>query len=654
MTQLGKVFPVIILVFSVSGGKGPKKVSGETHVRLSETEDVSTDVIHSLSAVFSVPGGRCHDGDGFWCTIEKSNKEGQARFDAVQEGAKKESFLDWMLGTNCHTKALTALNKQCQDLDPVEKVSPSVCLYWYRSICIILFIAASSLLQSRLALMMMECQLIVQGQGIGAQSQRTRCLASESLKDCVSRLEDREHAFYVEFLTHIDAICLFIQNKNFEKYAEYMLNMLVIGTEKAVKNMEKMKKDLQRMMQDDFVSLKKMSNASLSMLHDQFHIQQEIIKSILRQQQEVESYQKTSLEIIAMHVASFQDISESHERLETLFQDAHGFVAHLLETLQIQAREIVIEQQNIHTKLVHGSQILVTTLDKVEKYHIKTNAAISAIFGKSSTLEDALFYVGCLLILACMHALGFPRSMKLYILMWIATSVVVERLMLSPGAALFRETSLGSFSEENVTSWYSNSIWKMVLPSWLTIASSYEGAKGYSRRLIGVLIGILWMSRTLATRKKNQGQHDDGQHNLGTTAQTREHWSSWLPQIATVVNARRRTFLRGAYSEDIHHYRNVGCCGDLMHVSQLEVTSPKCRLKVPIRNHVTVSKKFIEERLVSQRSPGYNERPKSDEMWNANMSAVDTLAGRKQTPGAKQMGIGMLTRGRKKALESHS
>lgn len=146
MTQLGKVFPVIIFLFSVSGGKGPKIVSGENHVRLAETEDGPSDVIHSSTAVFSLPGGRCLDGNGFWCSIETSNKEGQARFDAVQEGATKESFLDWMLGTNCHTKALAALNKQCQDLDPVEKVSHSVCLDWYHSIYIMLFIAASSFL----------------------------------------------------------------------------------------------------------------------------------------------------------------------------------------------------------------------------------------------------------------------------------------------------------------------------------------------------------------------------------------------------------------------------------------------------------------------------------------------------------------------------
>jgi hypothetical protein len=288
---------------------------------------------------------------------------------------------------------------------------------------------------------------------------------------------------------------------------------------------------------------------------------------------------------------------------------------------------------------------------------MKTNAAISAIFGKSYTLEDALFYVGCLLILTCMHALRFPKSSKLYMLMWIATSLVVERLMLRPGEAIPWETSLGSISEESATAsgWY-NAILKMALPSWLTIPSSYEGAKGFTRRLLGVIIGILWMSRALATRKRNQGRHDDdGEHDIGKMVQTREHLSSWLPsQVVTVINSRRGTFLRDAYSEDIYQYRNLGCFGDLVHASQPEVTSPKSRLKSPIQNHRTVSKKFMEERLVSHRSPGYNEGPKNDETWNANISAVDTLACRKQTPGAKQMGTGMLTRGRKKALQSHS
>ena len=65
MTQLGKVFSAVILVISVSCGKGPNEVSKESHKALAEAED-SGDIIHSAAAVFSLPGGRCHDGDGFW------------------------------------------------------------------------------------------------------------------------------------------------------------------------------------------------------------------------------------------------------------------------------------------------------------------------------------------------------------------------------------------------------------------------------------------------------------------------------------------------------------------------------------------------------------------------------------------------------------
>jgi len=407
------------------------------------------------------------------------------------------------------------------------------------------------------------------------------------------------------------------------------------------------------MVRDDFMALKKMSKASLSMLQEHLLAQQEIIKSIIRQQQEVESYHQSTTDIISMHVESLQSISESHVRLEALFRDAHGFVADLLETLQSQAREIVIEQQNIHTKLVHGSQMLVKTLDKVERYHMKTNAAISAIFGNSYTLEDALFYVGCFLILACMHALGFSRSCKLYILMWIAANLVVERLMLSPGAALHWETSLGSASEEK---WFNNSIWKMILPSFLRIPSSYLQSKGFTRRFIGILTCILWTSRALRSRKSKQGQQDDGQPNTGTMVQTRQHVPSCLPYIKTLINPRAGIYLtREAYSEDINQYRNIGCFGDhVSHPEYPEVTSLHWRLRSTKQNPTSVSEKSIQEELASQRLLLRQKgRPKSDELCNAKNSSNDTLACRKQTQGAIQMGR-MLTRGRKKALESQS
>ena len=42
-------------------------------------------------------------------------------------------------------------------------------------------------------------------------------------------LPDRGWSLYVEFLTHADSMCIFIQNQNFERYTEGMLGTLAEG-----------------------------------------------------------------------------------------------------------------------------------------------------------------------------------------------------------------------------------------------------------------------------------------------------------------------------------------------------------------------------------------------------------------------------------------
>lgn len=43
------------------------------------------------------------------------------------------------------------------------------------------------------------------------------CKSSQPLKACLAALPDRTYQLYVEFLTHIDSMCMFIQNQEFDK-----------------------------------------------------------------------------------------------------------------------------------------------------------------------------------------------------------------------------------------------------------------------------------------------------------------------------------------------------------------------------------------------------------------------------------------------------
>ena len=122
---------------------------------------------------------------------------GQGQVEALAGEAAKETFLDRLLGTNCFSRALRELDADCRSMGQDQK--------------------------SRLALALVNCQQATHG-GTAYPCPRTR-----PLKDCVEALPERGWSLYVEFLTHADSMCIFIQNQNFERYTEGMLGKLAEG-----------------------------------------------------------------------------------------------------------------------------------------------------------------------------------------------------------------------------------------------------------------------------------------------------------------------------------------------------------------------------------------------------------------------------------------
>lgn len=140
-----------------------------------------------------------HSSFSFGMSDDQSSKFGEQEYQhLVSQSHKENGFLDWAFGTNCHSRALKAIEKKCQELDSESK--------------------------SRLALLLMHCQLQIE-----EQVRSPQCRNTERLKDCVSRLSARENLLYIEFLSHIDSMCLFLQNQEFEKQTEYLLHVLVSG-----------------------------------------------------------------------------------------------------------------------------------------------------------------------------------------------------------------------------------------------------------------------------------------------------------------------------------------------------------------------------------------------------------------------------------------
>ncbi len=89
----------------------------------------------------------------------------------MQDVAEKEGFFDMLLGSNCYSRSVSRLNRDCNAMDQEHK--------------------------SRLALHLVNCQMALHG------STQYACGDRQPLKECTEGMPDRVWTMYVEFLTHV-------------------------------------------------------------------------------------------------------------------------------------------------------------------------------------------------------------------------------------------------------------------------------------------------------------------------------------------------------------------------------------------------------------------------------------------------------------------
>lgn len=194
----------------------------------------------------------------------------------LEHEAEAEGLLDRLFGTNCFSQAVSQLRSDCRRMEQESK--------------------------TRLALSLMNCQLAVQ------QARTFPCHKRQSIKECTEALTDRAHALFVEFLTHADrwwcgrarcvcwiplgtgsggfhcaarcsawpmpnqcdpssccSMCLHIQNQNFEKYTENMLDRLAEGAGFAKEQLAAVAQRAE-LLRRDTEELKKGAEAALGLL----------------------------------------------------------------------------------------------------------------------------------------------------------------------------------------------------------------------------------------------------------------------------------------------------------------------------------------------------------------------------------------------------
>ncbi|KAH7618238.1 hypothetical protein Ndes2526B_g07161 [Nannochloris sp. 'desiccata'] len=341
-------------------------------------------------------------------------REGLTQIASLQAAAGTETFLDKMLGTNCYSRAVSDLERDCSRLDQLQK--------------------------SRLALGLANCQLATQGQDTFP------CSNTETLRACVDRLPDRENFMYIEFLTHVDSMCLFIQNQQFEKHTEMLLNTLSEGAGFAKEQLSAMGAKAQELSQDT-AAIRAVAIDTVARLKEQKDLQIEAIDVVKQHRAETTArlnelaVQQTE----ALHLAERQlevgkQVSEATEGVErriisgqTQLESMFGILGEKAVAL-VQAQDLAAQVQHDLGEqlksLSDGSKGLRNAVDTVAEYQRRSDAALIKLLGRSYTLEDAVFYGAGVVAAMAAGASKATEGARLPVFGLLGVNILAERMLL--------------------------------------------------------------------------------------------------------------------------------------------------------------------------------------------------------------------------------
>ncbi|KAL4859390.1 Protein strawberry notch 1 [Chlorella vulgaris] len=341
-------------------------------------------------------------------------REGQGHLDSLRQGAAEEGFLDRMLGTNCFSQAVGQLTADCRRMEQETK--------------------------TRLALSLMNCQLQVQ------QGQTFPCHRRQTIKECTEGLTDRAHALFVEFLTHADSMCLHIQNQNFEKYTENMLDRLAEGASFAREQLAAMARGTERLGKDT-AALQAKAEAALGLLHQHTELEEESMKLQREAREEAASY-FSSLDTKQQRGLNLQDqalqkqaaLEQGQAAALRMLEEAEGHMGGLFELVEGRAADLAAaaaQQAEAQRRLagelgglVDSSHGIRTAVDVVISYQQRSDSVLMRLLGKSYSLEDVAFFgAGTLAAMAAGTSAVTARA-KLPLLALVGGSMVGERMLL--------------------------------------------------------------------------------------------------------------------------------------------------------------------------------------------------------------------------------
>jgi len=342
----------------------------------------------------------------------------------LQKEASNESFLDRILGTDCYSKAIDRLS-DCQSLDQEQK--------------------------SRLAFKLTGCQLAIHGEDTktargGETTDTLTCPPSSTLKTCLNYLSDRGYAVYVEFLTHIDSMCIFLQNQEFDKYTKNTLNNLSVGMSSTRDGLEKIHSTAKALSQDTSKVLKETTDLAQS-IFQQKELTASVYETIKAARQEATTgfslLSNKQQETIALQETSIQrqhQLAQAQKEATDVIENNRVQIASALDVLATRAFQLAESQAEAQASQIKLSQELSVlaynshgireTLDTVHLYQQRSDAALIRLLGKSYRFQDVSWYIGSFLVAIACGASKMTASARLPLVALLAINWLAERYLL--------------------------------------------------------------------------------------------------------------------------------------------------------------------------------------------------------------------------------
>jgi hypothetical protein len=351
-------------------------------------------------------------------------QDGRYQVQTLQKEASNESFLDRILGTDCYSKAIDRLS-DCQSLDQEQK--------------------------SRLAFKLTGCQLAIHGEDTktargGETTDTLTCPPSSTLKTCLNYLSDRGYAVYVEFLTHIDSMCIFLQNQEFDKYTKNTLNNLSVGMSSTRDGLEKIHSTAKALSQDTSKVLKETTDLAQS-IFQQKELTASVYETIKAARQEATTgfslLSNKQQETIALQETSIQrqhQLAQAQKEATDVIENNRVQIASALDVLATRAFQLAESQAEAQASQIKLSQELSVlaynshgireTLDTVHLYQQRSDAALIRLLGKSYRFQDVSWYIGSFLVAIACGASKMTASARLPLVALLAINWLAERYLL--------------------------------------------------------------------------------------------------------------------------------------------------------------------------------------------------------------------------------